>query len=224
MYSLMSKRIMASSMPKYASDRALHSSVLPTPVGPQKMKEAMGLLGFCRPALARRTAFAMAVTASSWPMTRLCSVSSRCTRRTDSSAETFSTGTLVQAETTDATSFSVTMGFDRAASLSSAFRGGSSTSSLASFSFPSSSATGGASRSSPLCFMTWYSLQFSSSSLFFSSAALLKSWSRTASSFSASTSRSSPRTSKASSGIAASCLSCTRAPVSSSKSMALSGR
>ena len=35
------------------------------PVGPQKMKEAMGLLGFCRPALARRTAFAMAVTASS---------------------------------------------------------------------------------------------------------------------------------------------------------------
>ena len=34
--------------------RALASSVLPTPVGPRKMKEPMGRLGSCKPALALR--------------------------------------------------------------------------------------------------------------------------------------------------------------------------
>ena len=46
--------------PKFPTRRlpsALQSSVLPTPVGPQKMNEAIGRLGFCRPARARRTAF-----------------------------------------------------------------------------------------------------------------------------------------------------------------------
>mmetsp|Transcript_39172 Transcript_39172/g.91814 ORF Transcript_39172/g.91814 Transcript_39172/m.91814 type:complete len:254 (+) Transcript_39172:747-1508(+) len=133
MNSLISKRTMESSMPKYASANALQSSVFPTPVGPQKMKDAMGLLGFCSPARARRTAFAMATTASSWPITRLCSVSSRWTSRTDSSAVTFSTGTFVQADTTAATSFSVTVGFDSASSMSSSLKGGSSTSFSASF-------------------------------------------------------------------------------------------
>ena len=45
--------------------RARASSVLPTPVGPRKRKLPIGLAGSCRPARARRTAFATAVTASS---------------------------------------------------------------------------------------------------------------------------------------------------------------
>ena len=76
-YSLMSMRMRLSSSPKSASPSALHSSVLPTPVGPRKMNEPMGRLGSFRPARARRTARATAFTASSWPTTRLCSVSSR---------------------------------------------------------------------------------------------------------------------------------------------------
>ena len=47
-----------------------------SPVGPEKMKEAMGRLGFFRPTRARLTAREMATTASSWPMTRRWSVSS----------------------------------------------------------------------------------------------------------------------------------------------------
>ena len=59
-----------------ASARA--SSVLPTPVGPRKMNEPIGRFGSFSPLRARTTASATAVTASSWPMTRLCSSSSRC--------------------------------------------------------------------------------------------------------------------------------------------------
>ena len=44
-YSDISMRIMAFSSPNMASARALHSSVLPTPVGPRKMKEPMGRFG-----------------------------------------------------------------------------------------------------------------------------------------------------------------------------------
>jgi hypothetical protein len=60
MYSDMSMRTMcdSSSNRKAASERA--SSVLPTPVGPRKMKEPMGRFGSCNPARARRTAFEMA--------------------------------------------------------------------------------------------------------------------------------------------------------------------
>ncbi len=52
------------------SARARASSVLPTPVGPRKMKEPMGRLGSLRPERARTTASATADTASSWPTTR----------------------------------------------------------------------------------------------------------------------------------------------------------
>ncbi len=65
MNSDMSMRTMASSVSnrKLASD--LHSSVLPTPVGPRNRKEPLGRLGSAKPARERRTALATAVTASS---------------------------------------------------------------------------------------------------------------------------------------------------------------
>ena len=50
--------------------RARAVSVLPTPVGPRKMNEPIGLSGSCRPARARRTAFEIATRASSCPTTR----------------------------------------------------------------------------------------------------------------------------------------------------------
>ena len=55
---------MLSSEPNTASARALASSVLPTPVGPQKIKLPIGLLGLFKPTLARLIAFDIATTAS----------------------------------------------------------------------------------------------------------------------------------------------------------------
>ena len=49
MNSLMSMRTMASSVSKSSSARALHSSVLPTPVGPRNRKLPMGRCGSPRP-------------------------------------------------------------------------------------------------------------------------------------------------------------------------------
>ena len=71
MYSDMSKRMSAWSLPnrKLASARA--SSVLPTPVGPRKMKLPTGRLGFLSPARDRRIARDTAEIAFSWLMTRL---------------------------------------------------------------------------------------------------------------------------------------------------------
>ena len=43
-----------------ASAKALHSSVLPTPVGPRKIKEPMGRFGSFKPTRPRRMALAMA--------------------------------------------------------------------------------------------------------------------------------------------------------------------
>ena len=68
---------MASSSPNMVSASALHSSVLPTPVGPRNRNEPIGRFGSFRPTRLRRMALATAVTASSCPTTRLCSVSSR---------------------------------------------------------------------------------------------------------------------------------------------------
>ena len=72
----MSMRIMAFSSSNMNSASARASSVLPTPVGPRKMKLPMGRLGSCRPARARRRALAITSMASSWPTTRWCSRSS----------------------------------------------------------------------------------------------------------------------------------------------------
>ena len=106
MYSDISTRIMASSEPNIASANALDSSVLPTPVGPKNRKEPMGRLGSFRPTRPLRMALATAVTASSWPMTRLCSVFSSFNSRSLSFSASFCTGILVHWATTSAISFS----------------------------------------------------------------------------------------------------------------------
>ena len=73
MYSDMSKRISAWSLPnrKLASARA--SSVLPTPVGPRNTKLPTGRFGFFSPARERRIAREIAEMAFSWLITRRCS-------------------------------------------------------------------------------------------------------------------------------------------------------
>src|ERR1022692_3338978 len=74
----MSMLIMARSSSNRNCASARASSVLPTPVGPRKMKLPIGRLGSFKPERARITASATAVTASSCPITRLCSSSSKC--------------------------------------------------------------------------------------------------------------------------------------------------
>ena len=61
---------MACSSSKRNSARARAVSVLPTPVGPRKIKEPMGRLGSLRPARERRMALATMPSAASWPTTR----------------------------------------------------------------------------------------------------------------------------------------------------------
>ena len=63
MYSLMSMRIMAFSSSNRNSASARDNSVLPTPVGPRKMKEPIGRFSSCNPARARRTALETATIA-----------------------------------------------------------------------------------------------------------------------------------------------------------------
>ena len=57
---------------------AVQSSVLPTPVGPRKKKDAIGRAAELRPARDRRIALLTAVTASACPTTRSVSFSSMC--------------------------------------------------------------------------------------------------------------------------------------------------
>ena len=64
-YSDISSLIIAFSSPNIASARVLQSSVLPTPVGPKKMNEPIGLFGFFSPTLPRRIALAIEDTALS---------------------------------------------------------------------------------------------------------------------------------------------------------------
>mmetsp|Transcript_180 Transcript_180/g.463 ORF Transcript_180/g.463 Transcript_180/m.463 type:complete len:242 (-) Transcript_180:1523-2248(-) len=100
MYSDMSRRTMASSVPKYFCASALVSSVLPTPVGPEKSMVAMGREGFFSPTRARRRARETAATASSWPTTRSCRMASSPCRRVTSSLESCSRGMPVQRDAT----------------------------------------------------------------------------------------------------------------------------
>ena len=111
MYSDMSTRIRACSVPKTASASALESSVFPTPVGPRNRKDPVGRFGSFNPTLPRFTAFATAVTASSWPTTRLWSVCSSLARRFDSPSARRCTGIFVQVDTVFAISSSVTCSF-----------------------------------------------------------------------------------------------------------------
>ena len=109
-YSDISTRIIASSLPNTASASALDTSVFPTPVGPRNKKEPIGLFGSFNPTLPRRTAFATADTASSCPMTRLCKVSSNFCKRAASLSVSLLTGIFVHPATTSAISFSPTTG------------------------------------------------------------------------------------------------------------------
>ena len=69
MYSDMSTRISACASAKRNLASARASSVLPTPVGPEKMNEPIGRLGSLSPARERRMARDTALMASSWPTT-----------------------------------------------------------------------------------------------------------------------------------------------------------
>ena len=109
--SLMSTRTMAFSSSNRNSASARPSSVLPTPVGPRKMKLPMGRLGSCRPARARRMAFATASRASSWPTTRRCSRSSMWMSFSTSPSSSLLTGMPVHLATTSAMSSSSTSSF-----------------------------------------------------------------------------------------------------------------
>ena len=102
MYSDMSMRTIACSSLNRNAASARLSSVLPTPVGPRNMNEPIGRFGSCKPARDRRTAWATARTASSWPTTRLASTSSIRSSLSRSPSSIFSTGTPVQRETTPA--------------------------------------------------------------------------------------------------------------------------
>ena len=72
----MSNLTIASSDPKKYVAKAFVNSVFPTPVGPEKMKLAIGLLGLFSPTRALLIARDTATTASSCPIIRLCKVSS----------------------------------------------------------------------------------------------------------------------------------------------------
>ncbi len=104
MNSLMSMRTMCSAESNRYSARVLHSSVFPTPVGPRKRKEPSGRLGSESPARERRIASDTTLTASSWPTTRACSLSSMCSSLSRSPCSIFDTGIPVARETTSAIS------------------------------------------------------------------------------------------------------------------------
>jgi hypothetical protein len=110
MYSDMSIRTRASSLPKRNSARARANSVLPTPVGPRKMKLPMGFFGSFKPVRLRRMAWAIAWIASFWPITLLCSSSSMWTSFCCSDSVNFMVGMPVHLETTAAMSSPLTTG------------------------------------------------------------------------------------------------------------------
>ena len=102
-------RTMASSVSNRNSANALHSSVLPTPVGPKNRNEPFGRRGSARPARERRMALATMCTASSWPTTRLASASSMRSSFSFSPSSILATGMPVHFDTTSAISSSVTL-------------------------------------------------------------------------------------------------------------------
>ena len=108
MNSDMSIRTKDSSVSNMNSASALHSSVLPTPVGPKNMNEPLGRFGSDNPARERRMASATALTASFWPTTRLSSTSSIRSSLSRSPSSMRDTGIPVHFDTTSAISTSVT--------------------------------------------------------------------------------------------------------------------
>ncbi|CJN28670.1 Uncharacterised protein [Streptococcus pneumoniae] len=104
----MSMRIICSSLSNKDWANVFASSVLPTPVGPKKMKEPIGRFGSLIPARARRTASDTKLTASSCPMTRSDKICSKRNNFSRSPSTSFATGIPVQRETISAISSSLT--------------------------------------------------------------------------------------------------------------------
>ena len=102
-------RTILSSESKRYSARRLASSVLPTPVGPKKRKEPIGLPGSLRPALLRWIAPAMVSIASSCPIMHSFSLDFIFIILLPSDSATLLTGMPVILDTTVAMSSSVTM-------------------------------------------------------------------------------------------------------------------
>ena len=107
-YSDISTRIIAFSVPNIAWASAFDSSVFPTPVGPKNKKEPIGRFGSFKPTRPLRIALEIAVTASCCPTTRSWSTFSRFIKRFASPSSSERTGIFVQVETTSAISCSVT--------------------------------------------------------------------------------------------------------------------
>ena len=118
MYSLISIRTIFCSSSNSVAARVFASSVLPTPVGPRKRNEPIGLVGSLIPALERRIASVTRRTPSSCPITRLCSSSSRPRSFVLSPSVSLVTGMPVQREMILAISSSVTASCTKLRSLS----------------------------------------------------------------------------------------------------------
>ncbi len=108
MYSDMSKRTSARSLPNRNAARERATSVLPTPVGPRNRKLPTGRFGFLSPARVRRMARDRALMALSCDTIRLCSSSSMRSSFCDSSSLTAVMGMPVHFETTSSMSPFVT--------------------------------------------------------------------------------------------------------------------
>ncbi|KEG05639.1 hypothetical protein DQ04_19791000 [Trypanosoma grayi] len=108
MYSLMSMRQMNDSSSKRNFASCLHTSVLPTPVGPRKRKEPRGRLCECSSAREMRTTFVMEAIASFCPSTRLQSSLSMWMSFSRSPVMSFCTGMPVARAMTCAMSLAVT--------------------------------------------------------------------------------------------------------------------
>ena len=100
---------MASRLPYNSSASARHSSVFPTPVGPENSKVATGRCSSRIPLRPRRTVSATASTALSCPITVFFRVCSRLRSRSRWLAVRRPTGIPVLAETAQATSPAVTI-------------------------------------------------------------------------------------------------------------------
>ena len=109
MYSVISILTMLCSSSNRHLARAFASSVLPTPVGPRNINEPIGLFGSPMPARERQMASVTFCTASSWPMTDLCSTLSRFSSFSRSPSSSFETGMPVHLATMPAISSSVTV-------------------------------------------------------------------------------------------------------------------
>ena len=128
---------MACSSSNKTSASAFASSVLPTPVGPKKIKEPIGFLSSWSPALLLRTASATASTASLWPMSLWPISSSKLKSFSRSLLSIFDTGIPVHLLITSAISLAVTTSLVNLLSSGSWSNFSFATFNIASFSFKS---------------------------------------------------------------------------------------